>query len=637
MDNDILLVAPYDKLERLVRDIKDNIDIPFSIIEGNFIGKKCENISDIYKSIDHGTKIIVTRGGTAAYLGTKMNIPVIEIPVTSFDILRSISSVTNRGYKKIAVVTISNIIYKKNYFNNISDINVEFESCNDVDEIPEAVDKIIKNNKIDALIGDVIAVLEAKKHGIYSEILESGQEAVVQALNQAVRMIQYNIEEKTRVKEMESILNVIDEGVLTADKDNKISVYNKSAQKILGNPQSEVIGNKMQDIFPVHCFEKIKKGSPIELGKLITLGDRRIVSNIIKILVDNKIQGTVAIFQQVDDIQKLELNIRKKLSEKGLVAKYNFDDIIGKSDSIMKTKNLAFKFARSEGTILIVGESGTGKELFAHSIHNVSRRKNGPFVSINCASLNENLLESELFGYEEGAFTGALKGGKKGLFEIAHGGTLFLDEIGEISLNFQSRLLRVLQEREIRRVGADKIIPIDVRIICATNKNLRDEVINKSFREDLYYRISVLELRIDPLRNRKEDIIPLVISLIKKECANENRCLYWKNENVFKRLLDYSWIGNVRELKNFIDKLVICNEGEEITEKSLMEILNYNFRDRDCNREIKIRVSDNLKEMESDIIYNLLKEYNGDKDRLCRKLNMSKTTLWRKLNFRNEK
>ncbi|MEY8000489.1 sigma 54-interacting transcriptional regulator [Clostridium sp. Mt-5] len=637
MDNNILLVAPYDKLERLVRDIRDNINVPFSIIKGNFIGKKCEKIGDIYKSIAHGTKIIVTRGGTAAYLGTKINIPVIEIPVTSFDILRSISSVTNRGYKKIAVVTISNIIYKKNYFNNISDINVEFESCNNVEEIPEAVDKIIKNNKIDALIGDVIAVLEAKKHGIYSEILESGQEAVVQALNQAVRMIQYNIEEKARVKEIESILNVIDEGVLTADKDNRISVYNKSAQKILGYPQSEVIGNKMQNIFPVRCFEKINKGSPIELGKLIKLGDRRIVSNIIKILVDNKIQGTVAIFQQVDDIQKLELNIRKKLNEKGLVAKYNFDDIIGNSDSIMKTKSLAFKFAHSEGTILIVGESGTGKELFAHSIHNVSRRKNGPFVSINCASLNENLLESELFGYEEGAFTGASKGGKKGLFEIAHGGTLFLDEIGEISLNFQSRLLRVLQEREIRRVGAEKIIPVDVRIICATNKNLRDEVINKNFREDLYYRLSVLELRIDPLRNRKEDIIPMAISLMEKECANENRHLYWKNEDVFKCLLDYSWAGNVRELKNFIDKLVICNEGEEITEKSLMEILNYNFRDRDCNREMKIRVSDNLKEMESDIIYNLLKEYNGDKDRLCRKLNMSKTTLWRKLNFKNEK
>ena len=213
---------------------------------------------------------------------------------------------------------------------------------------------------------------------------------------------------------------------------------------------------------------------------------KKIVIHHIPIYIDSIFQGSVGIYQEISKIQNMELNIRKRLNDRGLTAKNTFDDFVTTNTEMNQVVTEARSYAQSEATILLYGETGTGKELFAQSIHNASKRNKGPFVSVNCAALSENLLESELFGYVEGAFTGAIKGGRPGLFELAHGGSLFLDEIGEISLPFQAKLLRVLQEKEVRRIGGDRIIPIDVRVICATNKPLFDLTKEGSFREDLY-------------------------------------------------------------------------------------------------------------------------------------------------------
>jgi transcriptional regulator with PAS, ATPase and Fis domain len=293
-------------------------------------------------------------------------------------------------------------------------------------------------------------------------------------------------------------------------------------------------------------------------------------------------------------------------------------------------------YSKSEGTVLIYGESGTGKELFAQSIHNASRRSQGPFVSVNCASLNENLLESELFGYEEGAFTGALRGGRTGLFELAHGGTLFLDEIGEISINFQAKLLRALQEKEIRRIGGDRIVPIDVRIVCATNRSLFDLVGGGKFREDLYYRLAVLELQLLPLRDRREDIVPIALAFLDLEMEKENRILRWKSAEVFAPLMRYEWRGNARELQNFIQRLVICTPGSEITDEVVRSLFSNKTPGVETGETIQLTISGDFKKMESDIWRKLLEKYDGDKERLCKMYGISKTTLWRKLEFINE-
>lgn len=277
-------------------------------------------------------------------------------------------------------------------------------------------------------------------------------------------------------------------------------------------------------------------------------------------------------------MEKKQYKFREQIIGQGHRAKYTFEDILGKSEIIKKYKKIAKRMAASNSSILITGESGTGKELFAQAIHNSSKRKNYPFVAVNCAAITESLLESELFGYEEGAFTGARKGGKPGLFELAHRGTLFLDEIGEMPLNLQAKLLRVLQEREVMRIGGSNLIKVDVRIISVTNRNLKDMLRKGKFRKDLYYRLSVLPLNLPPLRDRRDDIIPLLNGI--KNQLNVDFTLTGSAKNA---LINYNWNGNVRELKNYIEYFASL-DIKEIDLKDLpfyKKKLNKNIFDRD--------------------------------------------------------
>lgn len=629
---EILLVAPYTELEELAKKIQKTVNISFDSIVGNLD----ENFDDIEQKTVKNTKIVVTRGGTAQFLKKKLTIPVIEIPVTSFDILRSIANVSSKGYKKIAFIATSNIMLKTEDFNKIMDITLQFESCEKVSEIPNKVRNLIDEHGVDAIVGDVIAYQEAIKNGIYGELLESGEESITSALYEAKKVLELNIRERARVKEVETILNMIDEAVLAIDKNEIITIYNHKAEKIFGKKKEKILGKKLKECLPQSKLVDILRNNESEMDLIIDIDGNKIVTNRIPITIDGQLQGAVAIFEEIKNIQKLELNIRKKLSEKGLVAKYDFQVITSCTDEMKSLVNQAKRFAKSEGTVLIYGETGTGKEVFAQSIHNHSNRVEGPFVSINCAAINENLLESELFGYEEGTFTGAIKGGKQGLFEIAHGGTLFLDEIGETSLSFQAKLLRALQEKEIRKVGGNKVIPIDVRVICATNRNLKKEVKEKRFREDLYYRLSVLELHLSPLRDRKGDIVPMAMNFLKEQCIKENRSIRWESEKVLEPLLTYNWYGNARELKNFIERLVICCNDNELNKEYIKSMLEYKFEDEIREDHVSVKITGDLKEMESEIIVKLLEKHNGNKGRMCKEYNISKTTLWRKLNFKSE-
>ena len=631
MSAEILLVAPYPVLGELAEKVKNQIDISFDIIVGNLD----ENWDEINSRIGQGIKVILSRGGTAQYLRERVDIPIVDIPVTSFDILNAISLINHKGFKKIAFITTNNIIVKNEHFSDIMDISLSFEPVKDVRDIPDKVQALIVEG-FEAIIGDVFATRHAVSNGICGQLLESGYESLLFGLQQAQQVLDASKTEKARVQRMESILNMITEAVLTIDKQGQVTLYNTAAEKIFGYPKTHVLGRQLGDCIPESKLAETMKWRKEEKNILIEIKNKKIVSNRIPILIDEEIHGAVAIFEEVSHIQKLELKIRTKLNEKGLVAKYTFAQIENNSPQIQQVITLARQYANSDGTVLLYGETGTGKEVFAQSIHNGSKRAGGPFVSVNCASLNEGLLESELFGYEEGAFTGASKGGKVGLFELAHGGTVFLDEIGDISLSFQAKLLRVLQEKEIRRVGGNRVIPVNVRILCATNRNLKAEVEKRCFREDLYYRLTVLEIKLPPLRERRADIVPMAISFLKQECIKENRNMYWHDDNIFRSLLNYEWYGNARELQNFINRLVICSEKGELREKVIEEMLNLKLGDKNVGEQITITVSHDLRHMESEIILKMLERYNGDKDRLCHDYGISKTTLWRKLNFKGE-
>ncbi|GGK35074.1 hypothetical protein GCM10010965_30060 [Caldalkalibacillus thermarum] len=287
-----------------------------------------------------------------------------------------------------------------------------------------------------------------------------------------------------------------------------------------------------------------------------TINGIHLVVNQTPIEIGREKAGVVTAFQDVTKIQQLEQDLRKELQAKGLSARYSVAHIVGNSARIQETLRILQKIAKTDQTVLILGENGTGKELFAHSIHDLSPRRNGPFLPVNFAGLPESLAESELFGYEEGAFTGAKKGGKPGLFELAHNGTIFLDEIGDASPALQALLLRVLQEKQVMRIGGRRMIPINVRVIAATNKDLKKMVEEGKFRQDLFYRLFVLPLRVPPLRERKEDIPLLVDHFLKEFCTAK---VYIADE-VMENLVAYHWPGNIRELISVIQYMTRKNE-----------------------------------------------------------------------------
>lgn len=368
--------------------------------------------------------------------------------------------------------------------------------------------------------------------------------------------------------QLDAILNTVHDGIIATDRKGNVLQVNKAAQKIMGINllNEDVIGKSAEEVFPKLKIEGDQDSNYRE-NMLHSINGTHLVINKTPIEIGGDKIGVVTAFQDVTRIQKLEQDLRKELQTKGHSSQYSIKDIVGKSASIQGTLQIIKKLAKADRTVLILGENGTGKELFAHSIHELSSRKNGPFLPVNLASLPETLAESELFGYEDGAFTGAKKGGKPGLFELAHNGTIFLDEIGDASPHLQVLLLRVLQEKQVMRVGGHRVIPINVRVIAATNRNLKELVSQGKFREDLYYRLFVLPLRIPSLRERREDIPILVDHFIKAYCLFKIEV----SQEVINQLMEYNWPGNVRELESVVQYMTSVMEGNKVMVGDLPE------------------------------------------------------------------
>lgn len=383
------------------------------------------------------------------------------------------------------------------------------------------------------------------------------------------------------------LMGTLDIAIIGVDKDNFICSCNESAEKILNKKSINLIGNSADDILPCINFMEAKEERKEIRSRLIKVNDEYVNLNIIPVIKAENYMGAFALLQKFKEEELKQHELRRQLLNKGHKAKYRFEDILGDSPSIVKIKEIAKKMAKTNAAILITGESGTGKELFAHAIHNYSDRKDFPFVAINCAAIPENLLESELFGYEEGAFTGAKKGGKIGLFEFAHMGTLMLDEIEGMSSALQIKLLRVIQEKEIMKIGGDKVINIDVRIIATTNEDLRDLIKEGKFRKDLYYRINTLPIMIPPLRERKDDIYLLLEKFMKDIGANFS--FSPKAKEVFEL---YNWEGNIRELKNYVEFFNFMGEKVIQFEDMPISIKEYYEENRE-NKFIKEDVKEN--------------------------------------------
>lgn len=388
------------------------------------------------------------------------------------------------------------------------------------------------------------------------------------------------------------LMGILDIAIIGVDKDNFICSCNESAEKILNRKSINLIGNSACDILSCVPFGEVRETKQEIRSRLVTVNGEYVNLNITPVIKAENYMGAFAVLQRFKEEEQKQHELRRQLLNKGHKAKYTFDDILGESGAIKKIKEIAKKMAKTNSAVLITGESGTGKELFAHAVHNYSDRKDYPFVAVNCAAIPENLLESELFGYEEGAFTGAKKGGKIGLFEFAHMGTLFLDEIEGMSPALQIKLLRVIQEKEIMKIGGGKVINIDVRIIAATNEELRKLVKENKFRKDLYYRINTLPIMIPPLREREDDVY-LLLEKFKTEIGADFKFTP-KAKEAFKM---YNWEGNIRELKNYVEFFNFMGE----------EYINF----EDMPLAVKEYYEENKKEISEKEESNILKETAG--------------------------
>lgn len=412
---------------------------------------------------------------------------------------------------------------------------------------------------------DLTTIIEiADRLGLLTELKSTLSSQYLSDFVEILRQLNDKAEEAKSLKD--SFMTLADnsnDGIIYTDYDGKILLLNRAAKLFF--PLQDPVNENVYDLLSIVGKNKNER----EQREIISLNGRDVFLSLKLANQEKEVSDRIFLLEDVSELRKLEHEVRRKARKNEHVATYNFKDILYKSNEMKKTIDLAKRLSKSESTILLEGESGTGKELLAQAIHLNSKQSEGPFVPVNFAAMPFNLLESELFGYEEGSFTGAKKGGKPGLIEEAHGGTLFLDEIGDAPIEFQVRLLRVLQEKQIRRVGGRKQIPISIRVIAATNKNLLEEVRKGQFREDLFYRISVLPIRVPTLRQRREDVQFLMQYYLghflgKKTCSLES----FMSEETLQYLTSYAWPGNIRQLMNVIEYLTNIHDGNELIQKT---------------------------------------------------------------------
>lgn len=622
MNKDILILSSSTDFTQKFSNLLKKKNLSYPIFEST--GNKTIEIARQF--VEEGTKIIITRGKNLDLLRQNINTILIDVRYTYEDMYFSLIKAKQYS-NKIACIGFDLAYDVATRFKNISKENFLLIKPDSVSAIDRAVKKY-SDAGIEVFIGGITVANAAKKYGVRNVMIEVDETSLEIALNEAISMLNFQLERRKHYETIHQILNSTTEGIIGIDQYSQISYINEKAKKFITDENDNLLIDEIVNLSSVK--NTIKQGTAA-YNELLEIGNNSFVLSSRPLKIDNNIFGAVVSIQKSDYVQSAEKEIRKKLNAKGHIAKKNFSDIIGKSKILTATIEKAKKFAKSDSTILITGPSGAGKEIFAQSIHNYSNRRSEPFVAINCAALPKSVLESELFGYVKGAFTGARPEGKAGIFELAHNGTVFLDEVGETSQDIQAKLLRVIQEKEIIRIGDDKVIPVNVRIISATNKNLLERIEKNEFREDLYYRLCVLELKLPSLNERSEDI-PLLVKHFITSTAPDIKIT---NEALLL-LGSLPYNGNIRHLQNTVERLIVMCDNNIIDDYLVAEVLDLksNSSEKNFIQSFSEKQNDTTPEIikiENQLIRDALKKYNGNKTKVAKELGMSYTTLWRRL------
>lgn len=598
------MIAPYREMVSVAQRLAEACSVPVAVAEGNL----AQGVDVARDAVNRGARVVVSRGGTALLItqAPDVCIPVVTIPFTSEELVRAVHRAT-RLSKTIGIIRFANTLRPdvhtlSHIFNSkIIDIPIESE-----EEAPRRIAEAAADGAR-AFVGGVTGVTYAEELGYPAILIESCSDSLSMALSEAVNVVTKTAGLQRRVQLLRRALDLVTDGIIVADSDSRVLEVSRAAEKAMGIQRHSAVGRTVDHL--------LKEGAP---------ANRWAVH-------DSDRLGSILVLSRNGPLAKQ--------GSHAPTASSTFADIVGSSKCIRECIRVASRYAQSDFNVLITGETGTGKELFAQSIHNASPRRAGPFVVVNCAALPESLLESELFGYASGAFTGASKSGKVGLFAQAHGGTIFLDEVSAMPISVQQRFLRVLETRAVRPIGDDRVFDVDVRVIAATNRDIRSLVASGAFLPDLFYRLDVLNLNLPPLRDRRGDIPEIAQRMLTEFGSAAPQSPRGFTEAALAILQAYDWPGNVRELRNVVQRLVVCSESECVSASEVanaLGIANHLPRpieeagDADpdpATRNLKL----SAREAELESILRVLDECGGSRTLAARRLGISRVTLWRKL------
>jgi len=626
-----IVVLGYDRMQLLVKDVYAKLKVPYSICFPSIknmgykeIAKQYSNLGELYISGDH----------LGLILRQKCKMPVIPIKPYGFDVLNAIIEASKLDTEILFLEYYNN-------FKNFKDLpfNIKGLFFQGIDELHSILDLAhTKGRK--AVVGSSMVCDNAEGYGIKG-IFYYSSDVVKDAILTTANILSRRRKEKEVNFYLSTVINSVSTGILSINEKNMITAVNRSAEKLLGVTEKNLTNKKIDVVIDDGQILELIKSSKSILNHVMDKGGLELIMNFTPIEIDGGMRkGGLISIESADRIKDAEYEIRKKQYNHEYKAIFNFSHIKGTSTLIKNTIEIARKYSKSDSPVLIYGETGTGKELFAQSIHNSSHRSSGPFIGINCAAMPETLIESELFGYDEGAFTGGKRGGKQGLFEMAHEGTIFLDEIGELPLNLQAKLLRFLQLKEVMRLGGKKVIPVNVRVIAATNRDIWSMVLQGSFRQDLFYRISVLETKVPSLRERKEDLHILVDHIFRQKIDTEGYINIKNSINGLCNIIEnYKWPGNVRQLENFLEKFIVLNENKFgdlfLVKANFLSLVNslpcYDNEENLVPAQSYNILEYSYKDMEKMVIEETLRTVGGKKMDAAKALGISRATLWRKM------
>lgn len=618
----ILVIAPYPGMRDVFLEVKE--DMPS--------GAQLDvEVGDLYKGLalaksleENGYDVIISRGATARLLRKHCNLPVVEVKISGYDILRTLTLV--KGYTgKVGLMSYLNTIQGADAIGTLLDMNLTFFPIDQEEEIENGL-KLALAQGVQVIIGDVISTSMATRMGLQAILITSGKESVTESISEAVHMAYYTRREKAARQRMEAVIQRFPEGIVAADREGRVFVFNQQAEELFGIRSEHALDKQIEELHPLLNLDSVLKTGERSAEEVVSLNGEKALLTKQALLLDEQEDGGFAVISSARRIQKAESQIRQSITGFEHRASMHFNQLVAGSDKMKETLKIAIQASQTELPVVIYGEPGTGKQSLAQAIHNAGRRKDFPFVFFNCEAYTEEQLPLELFGSE-----GALI--KRGAFEMAHGGTLFIDAIGKLPLSVQAMLFNVLQENKVSRINGTTPIPVDVRVICANGRNLKNCIEDGSFREDVFHLINGFSLVIPPLRERKEDIDDLVRWFIASFNARSGKQIVGVRPELLHLLKRADWYGNIQELKSAVEKMCHAATGPFIERMEAEHIVTELGKTADAQSlGSGIDISGKtLEEIEREVIWRVLQEEGQNQSEAAKRLGINRSTLWRKL------